>query len=255
MFKIGKSASTGTLINHLKRHTKEFREFSLERNLKDSKKEENAGKQPTLSEVFQKKETFTTSHPRHIQITKSVVEMMATDLHSYSLVQEKSFKNLLQVLEPRYKLPSRTTFSQSLVPALYASEKKKLQVLLENELSNVPSLSLTTDTWTSRSNDSFLCLTAHYLTKDFDNRSFVLGNKNKGVSHSRLFIGQLEEIVEEWKLPKMPIFVVSDNGANIKAALERSSWERVSCFAHSLQLAIHDAESDVPGVNEMCKRA
>lgn len=52
--------------------------------------------------------------------------MIAYDLHSYSLVSEPSFPNLLQILEPRYNVPSRTTFSRSIIPDLYLREKAKV---------------------------------------------------------------------------------------------------------------------------------
>lgn len=52
--------------------------------------------------------------------------MIAYDLHSYSLVSEPSFPNLLQILELRYNMPSRTTFSRSIIPDLYLREKAKV---------------------------------------------------------------------------------------------------------------------------------
>ncbi|XP_054283311.1 zinc finger BED domain-containing protein 4-like [Macrosteles quadrilineatus] len=255
---IGKTASTGSLINHLRRHKKEFQEFSKERLNVNKQKEEqpSTSKQPSVQDLFKKKERFTTSHPRHIQITKAVTRMITTDLHPYSLVEEASFKNLMDILEPRYQLPSRTTFSRTLVPELYKSERERIKSTITEDAKSLLSMSLTTDTWTSRANDSFMSLTLHYLSKDFDYKSFVLGNKNITEAHTSLFLlGQLEEMVENWELPKIPIYVLSDNAANIKAALDKSSWERIPCFAHTLQLAIHDAESEVPGINEMCKRA
>ena len=41
-------------------------------------------------------------------ISKSVGLYIATDLRPYSVVESKAFKNLLELLEPRYKLPSTT---------------------------------------------------------------------------------------------------------------------------------------------------
>lgn len=72
------------------------------------------------------------SKKRQIDITSAKAGMIAYDLHSYSLVSEPSFLNLLQILEPRYNVPSRTTFSRSIIPDLYLREKAKVEDSKEN---------------------------------------------------------------------------------------------------------------------------
>lgn len=56
------------------------------------------------------------SKKRQIDITTATAGMLAYHLHSYLLVSEPSFLNILQILEPRYNVPSRTTFSRSIIP-------------------------------------------------------------------------------------------------------------------------------------------
>jgi len=50
---------------------------------------------------------------------------------------------------------------------------------------------------------------------------------------------------------------VRDNGANIKAAIRKSDWFDLACFAHTLQLAIGKAKAACDGVETMitkCRR-
>ena len=71
---------------------------------------------------------------------------IAADMRPYSVVQNEGFKHMLKVLEPRYDIPSRTHFSEKIVPSLYEQEKKRVV----DELSRASSVALRTNGWTSR---------------------------------------------------------------------------------------------------------
>jgi len=62
----------------------------------------------------------------------------------------------MQQLEPQYETPHWTTFSRSVVPAMYQEVKQKVEVKLTEMQSK---LALTTDMWTSEANDAYLGLT------------------------------------------------------------------------------------------------
>lgn len=57
------------------------------------------------------------------------------------MVDNEGFKRLVNVLEPRYKIPSRTDFSKMLPPTLYQETKTKVKESIEK----AESVSLTTD--------------------------------------------------------------------------------------------------------------
>nr|CAD7261790.1 unnamed protein product [Timema shepardi] len=44
---------------------------------------------------------------------------MCLDLQPFSMVKDSGFKNLISYIEPHYKLPDRTTFSQKVIPEMY----------------------------------------------------------------------------------------------------------------------------------------
>ncbi|KAH6937999.1 hypothetical protein HPB50_006091 [Hyalomma asiaticum] len=52
---------------------------------------------------------------------------MAAGLHSYSIVEEPGFLSLMHAAVPEYKVPSRTTFSRSVMPELYAKKKERIK--------------------------------------------------------------------------------------------------------------------------------
>ena len=71
--------------------------------------------------------------------------MIVQDLQPIRIVECKAFKNLFSYLEPGYTLPSQKQFSTDITQKL-KSCKEMLKKRLETE---VPSVALTTDIWTS----------------------------------------------------------------------------------------------------------
>ena len=63
--------------------------------------------------------------------------MMAVDYQPYSLVGDAGFRKVLKVAEPRYILPSRITFSRSIIPNMYESEVGKMKLLISNECNEI----------------------------------------------------------------------------------------------------------------------
>ncbi|XP_056397450.1 uncharacterized protein LOC130292039 isoform X2 [Hyla sarda] len=85
-------------------------------------------------------EQFTGFHPRGIsrqqsrKITRLIGELIAIGGAPFNMVEGEPFKRLLKALAPQYIVPSRTTFSRSIVPALYKScvEKRSWEKLLDS---------------------------------------------------------------------------------------------------------------------------
>ena len=56
-------------------------------------------------------------------------------------------------------------------------------------------------------------------------------------------------------MPKaVPVFAVRENGSNIKSAICGSAYYDISCFAHTLQLAIRDAIDTCDGMKKMLSK-
>lgn len=104
--------------------------------------------------------------------------MIVLDYQPYSIVDDCGFKNLMHVLESKYKLPSRQILSSTLVPKMYLKHVSLLKEEINTDLINMNSISFTFDMWTSGAQQSYMSLTIHYLTKQFE-----LKNKTLGCSH------------------------------------------------------------------------
>ncbi|XP_037509357.1 zinc finger BED domain-containing protein 4-like [Rhipicephalus sanguineus] len=185
--------------------------------------------------------------------------MIARDLQPYEFVENKGFQDLIRDLQPQYKIPHRTTFSRTVIPELYRRTVDSLKTQIASDIAKgLESLAFTTDMWTSRANQGYISLTCHYMTQDFAVKAFTLACCHLQESHTAVNIQAcLTEIVKEWSLDlsTVPVYVVTDNGRNIRAAVRQMEWIPLQCLGHTLQLAIKDAKEETPVVSSLCKKA
>lgn len=140
-------------------------------------------------------------------------------------------------------------------------------------------ISLTADLWSKKGlTSSYLGITGHFFSwKDRWNHCVMLAVCRLPPSHTVNVRATMEEVLSEWEIPHTKVSaILTDNGSNIVAAVwfelvcdseddesdsgeeeeeedveldfeakERdhevtfSSFKRVSCFAHTLQLVVH----------------
>ncbi|KAH9382860.1 hypothetical protein HPB48_023422 [Haemaphysalis longicornis] len=157
-------------------------------------------------------------------------------------------------LQPQYKVPHRTTFSRTVIPELYQSTVDSLKVEIASDMVNlVESITFTTDMWTSRANQTYIALTCHYMTPNFTINAFTLACAHLPESHTTC----LTEITKNWSLDltNVPLYVVTDNPRNIRAAVRQMYWTPLQCLGHTFQLAVRDAKEEMPAVSLLCKKA
>ena len=97
--------------------------------------------------------------------------------------------------------------------------------------------SFTTDIWISH--NSLLSLTAHWITNSFVKKSAVLYAKSFPSSHTEENIAAMyDKKLKEWSIKKEQVHMsVRDN---MVKAMKGGEHNDLGCFAHTLQLIIHD---------------
>ena len=102
-------------------------------------------------------------------------------------------------------------------------------------------VAITTDSWTIRAVQSYLTVTAHYITSDWKLESKVLQTREMPERHTALNIAErLRDSIKEWKIDEERVSaIVHDNASNITLAVQNLGWQSVPCFAHTLQLAVN----------------
>ncbi|CAB3234982.1 unnamed protein product [Arctia plantaginis] len=173
------------------------------------------------------------------KIDRDLLDLFIDDMQPFSMVNDKGFQKLLSWI-PGYTPPSRKTISNSLIPALFEKTWNECREILDTE---TVTACITTDCWTSNNNDSFVAVTAHYISPKFKFKSILLDCKGCPGSHtSELLAQQIKGIVLKWNLLDKVNFAVSDNAHNIcNAITNKLRWKHYGCFAHSLNLIVKEA--------------
>ena len=205
--------------------------------------------QPTLQQMFNRNEDTSKSLPlpskRSGEITRYIAEYIIHDMCPISTVDGIGFRRLINSMEPRYTIPSRKHFTETVFLKMYDVAKSNLQ----SEINQIENIAITHDMWTSANTESYGTTTCHYITDTWEMKGVVLETKKMDGHHSSENISQeLESTRKAWNLPQ-PV-AVSDNAANETKAFQILNWERVSCIGHNLNLAVRDALS-IPEISKI----
>ncbi|XP_064475382.1 E3 SUMO-protein ligase ZBED1-like [Ornithodoros turicata] len=185
-----------------------------------------------------------------IRQNEQLVKMIAKEYQPFSLVEGQEFKTFLAMLNPGYQLPSRKTLSTVHIPQMY----NKVHEQVKNELTGISSICLTTDGWTSLSNQSYIAVTAHFIDTDGVLRARLLDCFAWQDRHTAENIAaELRRVVVEWEIQEKVCAVVSDNATNITAAIRLLGWKHFPCFAHTLNLIVQAGVKEISEVQTKVK--
>ncbi|PSN43345.1 hypothetical protein C0J52_15549 [Blattella germanica] len=120
------------------------------------------------------------SRPVTVQKSKTLdnllLKLIVKQYHSFRLVEQNEFKELLHNLNPNYAIPSRKTLSNALLDATYENVKTKVK----DTLTQAVACCLTTDSWTLGNNEKNMYIfnasrqTENRTTKQLKELYFVL---------------------------------------------------------------------------------
>ncbi|CAM4672977.1 unnamed protein product [Leuciscus chuanchicus] len=165
--------------------------------------------------------------------------MIEKDMMPIRMVEGEGFKELMNIVQPRYSIPSRSAITRR-IEKRYEAKRDSLK----EDLQSPDVVAITTDCWTALNTESYITITSHYIDEDWVLKSFVLLTEALPVRHTADNLAEkLRESVEKWALMGRVIACVHDNAKNIVADNRGVDWHSVSCFAHTLQLAINDGFS------------
>ena len=200
--------------------------------------------QPTVKSLFASNAPLTPGNKRHEAITDTITYFLCKDNVPFNAVSRSGFQKLLNVLEPRYKMPNKTTFSKNKVVKLYDATKEAVM----RDLNNVDFFASTTDMWSSHGLTPYMGYTLHWIDSEWNLRFRNLGTKFVPEDHTAEQLGKaMKDMLEHWKLnAEKQIAITTDNGANIKKACKDIEWTNVPCFGHNLHLAITNTFKKCP---------
>lgn len=179
---------------------------------------------------------------RSKEIDAQLIKLICSEYLPFSLVENEQFKKFVSLLNPSYVVPSRKTMSNSILDQVYI----RLKDCVKNELKTATAISVTTDGWTSVSNDSYIALTVHFINEKNELRSFLLECVKFNERHTAEHLAnETKKTLQDWTLFDKVVALVTDNAANMTAAARLGGWPHLPCFAHSLNLIVQTGLKEI----------
>ncbi|KAL0228053.1 hypothetical protein RCL1_004196 [Eukaryota sp. TZLM3-RCL] len=217
---VRKVFSINTSSGNLRSHLIDFHDFGKEKKRTDSstcapprKKLENSKITEFLTPAVQQEQFVFDVE----QFLDKLVDYIVDSYSSFASVKKKSFLRLISTINPEVKVPSRKVL-RGLTVRKFEEKRESIKRLLNSIESNI---SLTTDMWTSCSNDPYICVVAHYITNDYSLQSVLLDIQSLEHPHTDVAIAQkLREITEFFGIQQRIESFTTDNAGNIVNAVD-----------------------------------
>uniref|UniRef100_A0A803N254 BED-type domain-containing protein n=1 Tax=Chenopodium quinoa TaxID=63459 RepID=A0A803N254_CHEQI len=144
------------------------------------------------------------------EIRKAIAKMLIVDELPFAFVEREGFRQFCEVACPEFVTPSRATITRDCY-GLFIEKRKELMNVFNNLSSRV---CLTTDTWTSGQNLSYMCLTAHFIDDNWKLHKRII-NFCPVAGHSGELIGKsVEKCLLEWNVKRVLTVTVDNASSN-----------------------------------------
>ena len=188
------------------------------------------------------------------KLRRIFAEMIIEDEQPFMLSERSGLRKLMAEACPRFILPSRRTITRACVK-VYEDEKEKLKKFFKE---NCERVCLTTDTWTAKNSQNYMCVTAHFIDNDWNLRKKIIGFfLVKG--HRGEDIGKsLENCLAEWGIDKVFTITVDNASANnnaikyvrrmlneSKGCFAEGEYLHMRCAAHIINLIVGDGLKEI----------
>ena len=213
------------------------------------------------------KSKWGSGHPKQVDGNRLLVRLVANKMLPNSIIKSEELKDWLEVIAPEYSIPCLQTFLDKLLPVEY----EKVVNTIKGILQSAQHCSITADLWSNRQMRSYLGIRCHLIDDNYQLRSFLLEcERFKGGHTAANIASRIENVIDKFHLHTKLDFVITDNAANMVAALDLPAFsgficeyedefgsvdldvdelgdysilQHERCFAHSLQLVIKHAFS------------
>lgn len=185
------------------------------------------------------------------KIDMKLLKMVTKDYQPLSIVEDEGFLEYSRQLQPLYKPPSRKRLSNEILSRHYAASVGELKLVLNN----VKNIAITTDIWTSDSNRAYITVTGHFISENKLTARVLATEEIIGAHTGENIAVALSAILNEWNIINKIITIVSDNGANIKKAInECLQNHHHPCVAHTLNLSVNEAITSNENLSTIIKK-
>ncbi|KAG8634406.1 hypothetical protein MANES_17G029905v8 [Manihot esculenta] len=141
---------------------------------------------------------------------RKLAKMIIIDELPFMFVEGEGFKEWVECIQPKFRIPSRWTISRDFYD-LYLEERKKLKSYFQKCSQRI---CITTDTWTSLQRINYMCITAHYIDDNWILHKKILNFCPIG-SHKGDDIGMaIESCLLNWGIKRVFTMTVNNASSN-----------------------------------------
>ena len=170
---VGPKTSTTMMADHIgDKHSDIWEALQLFRTKQEEAAEAKRA-QPTISESFHRTGTKPLTKAQSNAFLRSVTKWIARGLVPMSYLQQPEFRQMLQLLDSRYHVPSTRAFKKDL-----RAYKAELTHKLIDIIANCGKVAVTADGWKSSKGESFFGVTLHYVTDDWNIMTITLAMRS-----------------------------------------------------------------------------
>ncbi|KAK2653795.1 hypothetical protein Ddye_013651 [Dipteronia dyeriana] len=207
-----------------------------------------------------KSANMTVSNPKSQNEFRTIVaETIVLHDLPFSFVEWSGVRKMIGYCTDEFHMVSRNT-AKADVLSLYCIEKTKVKTLLEEAPGRI---CLTSDLWTSIATDGYMCLTAHFIDKNWVLQKKVLSFCFMPPPHDRVSLAdKIKTLLCEWKIENRIFSITLDNASsnnslvhnlkshlNInKALLCDGEFLHIRCCAHIINLIVQDGLKEIDGI-------
>ncbi|XP_027932002.1 zinc finger BED domain-containing protein RICESLEEPER 2-like [Vigna unguiculata] len=185
---------------------------------------------------------------------EELVKMFVEVELPFRFVEHVAFRRYSNALQPRFKIPSHYTISRNIV-TLWNAKKIYLKDFISQHCQRV---CLTTDAWTSPQNQSYMCLTPHFIDNDWNLHKRIL-NFRQVISHTGEAMAKfVESCLHEWGLSRVLTLTIDNATSNdtgvqhLKKILLswnnsvlKGDYTHMRCCAHILNLIVSSGLKEI----------
>ena len=158
-----------------------------------------------------------------------------------SFVTNEAFRGFVQILEPNFRVPYIQTLTNRFA-LIYNVVADKT----ERGLSAAFVVALASKCWPSRSQYSYVTVTALTLDETWNPKSLTLLTEEMNEPHTAAnMIVRLQQAIQQWNIDSRVLAIVTNNGRIAMNAMRNVDThvinEDVTCAAHTLQLSVIDS--------------
>nr|XP_054755997.1 uncharacterized protein LOC129261993 [Lytechinus pictus] len=189
-------------------------------------------------------------------IAPKLLHMMAQSLQPLSFIYSEGFRSYMRSIEPVHKIPRKQKLLNNLI-VMYEETKIQLKEILAEE---VVYFSLVYDLWSGSDQELYTTVRIHYLTNQWERKSYVLGTEHvsRAETNNNEICLYINDLMFQYGLPSEHLVAILNRQGMMKpTAMEVGATlvcESMGCAAEKLEMCVLEAFK-VPEVRAVVERA